>query len=711
MSFLAWGFAIAGAVGASIPLIIHLLNRERARRLIFSTVRFIQMSHQTNVQRHKLKRLLLLLMRILILILLGLAFARPYFAADPETAPELGGTRNAVIILDTSYSMQYEDVFDRAKKEAIARLDGLENTDAVGLILSADKALTVLPLDTERSHIRSTLSNAKPTYHKTDYLDAIQTASQLLEQVAVGQKQIYLVADLQKNGWDNFLDTDRLSPNIDIEFVNVGVEQSDNLAITGINVPPIVLVGGGSQLRPVESAELVARIHNFGTELVEDVSVKLSIDGKSVGVTQVDIEPGDITDAVFKLEMDKFQSGEMHTGWVDIGTKDSLGVDNRRYFTVQSLRTIKVHCINGEPKEPDYESETFFLRMALNAGREATPIDFTQSTALPSGADALQRYDVLILANLGEVTAADAVRLKEYVADGGGLIITLGDQVDATVYQQHLGASETPLMPCTLMQTVGDAIAREEFKVIATVDYKHPIFAPFRNPNHGDFGKGRFYRYFQATPTVDAAVIAAYDDGNPALFEKIYGNGRVLCFTSTLDREWNDLPVHAVYLPFLHEAIKHLALRQVSETAEYRVGEAVEYSPAVRSQSPGPGKTVAVFNPNREETRMTLSEQGQLFYENTELPGIYSVHRTGETAYYFVVNVDTTESDLTPRDAEELRSMLVGSTEVDRAPTELTDEVRQEYNEGVEKKQGIATYLLLAVFALAAAEMFIANRV
>ena len=84
MGFLAGAFAIAGAIGASIPLIIHLLNRERARRLIFSTVRFIQMSHQTNVQRHKLKRLLLLLMRILMLALLGLAFARPFFASRPS---------------------------------------------------------------------------------------------------------------------------------------------------------------------------------------------------------------------------------------------------------------------------------------------------------------------------------------------------------------------------------------------------------------------------------------------------------------------------------------------------------------------------------------------------------------------------------------------------------------------------------------------------
>ena len=139
MAFLVWPFAIAGAIGASIPLIIHFLNRERARRLVFSTVRFIQMSHQTNVQRHRLKRLLLLLMRILMLILLGLAFARPYFAQDAASAPELGGVRNAVIILDTSYSMLYGEVFETAKQEAIKRLEGLDNADAVALILSADK--------------------------------------------------------------------------------------------------------------------------------------------------------------------------------------------------------------------------------------------------------------------------------------------------------------------------------------------------------------------------------------------------------------------------------------------------------------------------------------------------------------------------------------------------------------------------------------------
>ncbi len=698
MGLLAGAFAIAGAIGASIPLVIHLLNRERARRLVFSTVRFIQMSHQTNVQRHRLKRLLLLLMRILMLILLGLAFARPFFAEDPATAPELGGVRNAVIILDTSYSMQYEDVFALAKKEAINRLDSLESADAVALILSADKARKVLPIDSEHNHIRTAIESAETTNYTTDYLDAIHTADEILKAVSVGQKQIYLVADLQKSGWENFLETDRLSPDVNIEFVDVAEEQPDNRAVTDINVPPVVLI-------EQKDTELVARIHNFSSEPVEKLPVTLFIDDNKVDTTQLDIAPGNSADAAFKVKIN-LQSESAHTGWVEIDN-EALKIDNRRYFTVQSMKSIKTHCVNGEQKRSDIEDETFFLtRAVLNIGDAGAPIDYTESTTFPSAAS-LKQYDVLILANVSQITAAEAERLKTYVNGGGGLIITLGDQVDSNVYQQHLAGTENSLLPCTIMQAVGDPIGKEQFQVIASVDYRHPIFMPFNNPNHGDFAKARFYRYYQTVPIADATTIAAFDDGNPALLEKIYGTGRVLFFTSTIDREWNDLPIHAVYLPFLHEAIKYLALKQAGKTPDYRVGDGVEYNGSQDSA----GKEVAVFDPDRKEARMTLNEQGNLFYENTENPGIYSVHRSGEKPHNFVVNVDTGESDLTPRNPEELTSMLVGTTETDRTPTELTPEVVEKYKEDVEKNQGLSTYLLLAVFALAITEMFLANRV
>ena len=707
-------FAVVGVIGASIPIILHLLNRERARQLIFSTVRFIQMSHQTNVRRHKLKRLLLLLMRILMLALLGFAFARPFFADSFAVTQKTGGKRNAVIILDTSYSMQYETVFEDAKKEAVKILDRLDAADAACLILSSDNARVVAPLGSEFSHIRTALNTAETTNDRTDYLDALQSANEILEGIPIGEKQVYLIGDMQKRGWENFIETDRLSADIQINFVDVHAEKPQNLAITGISVPPVVL-------KEQKASRLVARVRNFGVEPVENLPVRLFIDGNAIDTVELDIESDDLADAVFSVE---FQDEATHTGWVEL-PEDPLLVDNKRYFTLQSLQSIKVHAVRerersvrtGLPGSP-YD-ETFFLEKALASGGEVSlQIDFTESFSVPNAAT-LERVDVLILADVAELSSNEADRVKNFVANGGGLIVTLGDNIDTNTYKRLLGG-EDGLMPCDFVQAVGDAFNRDQFRVIATVQYDHPIFVPFKEPNHGDFGKARFYRIFQAVPTKDATVIASYDDGSAALFEKPYGNlGRVLCFTSTIDREWNDLPIRAVYLPFLHESIKYLALKSVDATPDYRIGDSVELkvfgdeavSEAVRRRE------IAIFDPNNVETRVQPDKsvpegslQNSIFYTDTSVPGIYSAHTSGGDTHYFVVNVDTSESDLAARDIEELTSMLKGAVDASAAEKPSAELVAQ-YREDVEKNQNVWAYLMLVVFALAVTEMFLANRV
>ena len=710
LDILAPLFAVAGAIGASIPIILHLLNRERARQLIFSTVRFIQMSHQTNVRRHKLKRLLLLLMRILMLALLGFAFARPFFADSFVVTQKTGGKRNTVIILDTSYSMQYEAMFENAKKEAVKILDGLDAADAACLILSSDNARVVAPLGSELSHIRTALDTAETTNDRTDYLDALQSANEILAGIPIGEKQVYLISDMQKRGWDNFIETDKLSADVQIHFVDVHAEKPQNLTITGVSVPPVVL-------KEQKAARLVARVRNFGVEPVENLPVRLFIDDNVIDTVELDIEPDDLADAVFSVE---FQDEATHTGWVEI-SEDPLLVDNKRYFMLQSLQSIKVHAVRERERSGSrYQSdETFFIKKALaSVGNTAIRIDFTETFSVPNVAT-LARLDVLILADVAELSAGEAERVKNFVANGGGLILTVGDNIDTDTYKRHLGG-EDGLMPCDFVQAVGDAFNRDQFRVIATVQYDHPIFTPFKEPNHGDFGKARFYRLFQAVPTKDATVIASYDDGSPALFEKSYGNlGRVLCFTSTIDREWNDLPIRAVYLPFLHESIKYLALKSVDTTPDYRIGDSVELKVFDDEEVSDTMKRpeIAIFDPNNVETRVQPDEnapegpsQNSIFYADTSVPGIYSAHISGGDTHYFVVNIDTSESDLAARDVEELTSMLKGAADesVEEKPSA---ELVAQYREDVEKNQNVWAYLMLVVFALAVTEMFLANRV
>ncbi len=694
LQFLTPLFLAAGAAAASLPLIIHLLNRERARRLVFSTIRFIKMSHQANVQRHRLKQLLLLLMRILILALLGLAFARPFFANTPATTGVTGGIRNIVIILDTSYSMGYLDTFNRAKKAVIELADDLQPSDASALIFTNNRAKIVKPLDAEHRQIQTAVAGAQLTNHMTDYLDAIQSADEILGEAEIGRKQIYFVSDLQRIGWENFVDTDKLSPDIEIAFIDVSAKELSNLAITGVSVPQVVL----DEQRPVQ---VIVRVQNFGEQVVEGLSVQLFVDDNNVGTTTLDIEPNDVMDALFPV---RFRTEKIYTGYAAL-PGDHLEIDNKRYFRLQSLKSIKVHSINGEPGRRDYESETFFLEAALQPENQIVPIDLTQSRQLPTASE-ISKYDVIILANVEKLTGVEAQSLKTFVEAGGGLIVTAGDRMDLEAYRSVLGAGEEPLMPCNFVQPVGDALDRDQFSVLATLDYDHPIFHPFKDPNHGDFGRGRFYRYIQAVPLKGSTVLASFDDGNPALFEKAYGTGRVLCFTSTIDREWTDLPIHGVYLPFLYEAIKYLALKRTDEKPGYRIGDLAELG---GYQLP-PGTEAAVFNPAGEENRTEINENGGIIYDATEQPGIYSVHISGEQPHYFVVNPDTIESDLTTRDPEELTSMLASGEKA--VPTAVvTAETITRYHGEVEKNQGVWWYLMLGVFLLAVGEMFIANRI
>ncbi|HIE27819.1 TPA: VWA domain-containing protein, partial [Candidatus Poribacteria bacterium] len=577
LSFLSPLFLI-GLAGASIPIIIHLLNRERARRVLFSSLRFIKNAHQANVKRHKLKQLILLLMRTLMLAILALAFARPFFAQDPQIA-EKGGRRNVVIILDNSYSMGYSDNFSRAKSEAMNVISDLNPQDTAALIFNSDTALVVKELSSEHDEIKMALNaHAKLTYNPTNYVNAIQAADEVLKFANIGEKVVYLISDLQKVGFQNFIETDRLSPGVDVNVsADLRVENPVNLAVTGISAPEIAL----NEKKP---ARIVARIANFSGKSLADVPVKLIIDGVQMGEQKVDILANDTADAIFDLN---FTDEKTHTGYVEL-PGDKLPIDDKRYFTLQTLKSIKVFCLDGEPGRRSDEDETFFLTRALNPKNQVVSIQVSKSTRFPAG-DEIKDYDVIILTNVSALGSDEVQRLRNFVKSGGGLIVALGDNVVPATYTKIFNSGAEALLPCNLVEAVGDESNHEQFNVIAVVKYEHPLFAPFKNPNHGDFGTARFYKRFHVAALAGANELLKYDDGTPALIEKQYGRGRVLLFTSTFDTEWTDFPQRGVFLPFIHEMVKYLTLKTSEEKKDYLVNDPAQLS----GFDFAPGTTVA----------------------------------------------------------------------------------------------------------------------
>jgi hypothetical protein len=256
----------------------------------------------------------------------------------------------------------------------------------------------------------------------------------------------------------------------------------------------------------------------------------------------------------------------------------------------------------------------------------------------------------------------------------------------------------------------GVTIDRSEERggTLAYVDYTHPVFEVFSGPRSGDLSAARFFRYHGSEGVDRGTVLARFDDGGVALAQQVVGEGVVLAWASTMDDYWNDLPLQPVYLPLVHELMKHVSAYE-EPRMWYTAGEVVNLAAngAVREliaaagedqelvlQSPS-GENL-IWNTSDTERFVSLAEQG--YYQVQQLDGRGSVP--------IAVNLDPAESDLTGIAADEIRAALVpesGGTARAGVDIELTPE-------DLERRQAAWWYLLAGVLVILVAETLISNR-
>jgi hypothetical protein len=239
---------------------------------------------------------------------------------------------------------------------------------------------------------------------------------------------------------------------------------------------------------------------------------------------------------------------------------------------------------------------------------------------------------------------------------------------------------------------------------LGALEYSHPVFEIFRAPRSGDFSSARFYGY-RATAQPAGQVLARFDDGTAALLERKVGAGRVLLWTSTLDLGWNDMPVKAVFLPFVHTVTKYLA-DYAEAPASLTVGQVIPAPRrgAGRGASVSRGGTVAVapsgarVSVGTEDGALELGEQG--FYDvRTQGAG-------ADAATVLASNVDLSESDLTPMDPRELQAAVAGRGP--GGPVGIGE--ARPTADAQAQAQRLWWYLLVAGGLLLAGETLLSNR-
>ena len=669
---------LAGLAALAIPVLIHLIQRERKRVVEFPSLMFLRRIPYQSVRRRRIRDWALLAMRLAALLLVVLAFARPFFKRDSLAAAAQNGAREAVILVDTSYSMEYGDRWQRARTAARDAVGGLAAGDRASLVFFSSGAEVAVRSSADRGRLEAGLATAATGPGATRFAPALKLAASLLAESALPRREIVLISDFQRRGWEQTPGRDdvKLPERTVLTPVNVASGETANLSVTPVSLQR-------SRFENHDRVAVTAGLVNHSAKAASGVTLSLEVDGKSIQSLPASVAPGgssSVTFAPFTVASRNMR------GTVRL-PDDGLKRDNAFHFVVSPSEPVRVIVI----ARAGADRQSLYLARAL-AISEAPRVELvTRTPTAFTDADARQAGVVI----LNDVQTPDdlADRLARFVREGGGVLIATGPQA---TWPARL-ADVVPALPGTLVDRMA-APSR-----LGGLEYSHPVFELFRAPRSGDFSAARFYGY-RSSGDPAGPVLARFDDGTPALLERKTGAGRVLMWTSTLDLDWNDMPVKPVFLPFVHTLTKYLA-DYAEAPASLTVGQVI---PAPRKGAgrgaAARGGTIAIapsgarVSVETEDGALELNEQG--FYDVRTQGG------GADTATALAANIDLAESDLTPLDPRELAAAVAG-----RAPGEIAGlGAARPSDDAQAQAQRLWWYLLVAGGLLLAGETLLSNR-
>ncbi len=661
-----------------VPVIVHLIHRHKRESVPFPSLMFIQRIPYKDVRRQQLRHKLLFAIRCLALILLALAFARPFLEnATEATAADIAG-REVVILLDRSHSMRFGDRWQRAVEQARARLD---------MLGPLDRATVVLFAETAEVTGENAIERAEPTAGGTRYGSALQLAGRILSESEQPEREVVLITDFQRSGWDRVSDV-RLPGGTIVTAVDLSEDETHNISLPFVSLRQEVLSGR-------EWVSVTTRVVNGGERQVVGLRVALVLNGQELQSHTVTVDPLGSTAVTFSPVL--LPEG-VSRGAVTAGT-DALAQDNTAVFVLSPSNSLSALILESSDAR---ENQSLFLSRALEIGdRPSFRVDVRPLREFRLSD--LDGRSVLVLNDAPLPGGRAGQRIREFVENGGGLLVVLGERNGPQTWP----ANVVDLLP----GVVGARVDLDRGPItMSTMEYGNPVFDVFSAPRSGDFSAAKFFRYRDLTVDDPQSVLARYSDGQVALAEKRFGDGIVLVWTSTADTYWNDLALQPVFLPFVHRMMRYLAgyeevrpffivgetLKLTRESPDKSIQALMDGGGDLVVQAPSGNRTIVQAGAGEQVVELT--EQG--FYEIRQVDG-------GKIPPAFVaVNIDPSESDLAKLDIEEFLGAVTPMGDegsVGARARKLTVEER-------EHRQQLWWYLLIAAMLMLVAETAISNR-
>jgi hypothetical protein len=713
----------AAVLAVGVPVLIHLLSRQRYQVVPWAAVRFLLAAQKRN--RRRIDRWLLLAARVLglALPLAGMLAATPWaeslwqrISPGPPDAVSHAPRTHRILVLDGSLSLTTragnKTRFDTALAQAEQAVKAANPGDGFTLVVLAGPAQAVVPgPSADADKVLAELHRLKPTHGTADLSSGLALVADVLARSpkAYPRRQVLLFTDLQRSAWAGLMPKDdgtapevwqRVLPRAEVAVVDAAGGDVDNLAVTDLVLAdPLPLANA--------PAAVTAAVQNFGRAERKGVRVELHLGRPGGDTTLLPIEQrviesipaGQRVTVTFALEGGaRFREPGLHLIQARLADGDELSADDVRTLAVEVRDGLNAVLVNGKSAADPLRRATEYLQEALAPGgrpipgNPARPRTVSLTEFDDPGLGDLSGVDCVFLCDVPRLSPAAVAKLDAHLKRGGGVVIGLGPNAAGNLdfYNRVLFANGNGLLPGKLLGVKAVANVDDPgFRLYADEDsYRKPPLAAFRDDNaRGGLTSVPFKRYVRLDAPADgrarrvlsfvpaAAADKAVDKSarpDPAVVEWPRHRGRVVVYTGTFNVDWTDWPLLPSYLPFAHELLRFAAANPDRHTV--RVGEPLEEFLPVNTV----GLTAPVTGPDGIAGTVEVvagDEAGLARFPDTPLSGIYTMRVPGRGERLFAVNVPestpggASESDLRRLDPSELRPL--GAIQVVTEPTDV----------------------------------------
>ena len=655
---------LLAALGIALPILAHLLNRYQVQRTDWAAMQFLNRSVKVQSRQIRLRDVLLMILRCLAVLLLAFALARP--ATNNPDGSWLPGERRAgvIIALDTSFSMQHSDGeatrFQRAREHVDAIAEQIHAGDPVTLVLlGGEHRVVARNMAFEAGRFRDLLEQQKVSAQSLD-LDSVPKRLQTLaEDMEAHQKEIYIVTDVQAHSWD------RRSTQLRKAFTELSDHASvfvvpvpgapDNLAVTDLD-----LVSG--ELRKGTVARYQATVKNCGPNPAANVEVKCRSEGVQIDTKRIPLILPGASETVSLFV--PFHNAGVTRITAEI-TGDALPEDNVRRVVAVVQDRVTVLCVDGSAGDAGRLIASALLAREDGVEDEDYVVRSVPWLAFP--AQDIENVDIIILANVPEITPEQAQQLSRYVREGNGLVWFAGDQVKVAEWNQRSAGpttetdeTSTPLLPAVLGQVVDSSDALGAGKPLDPSMPDHVLCRPLRSLPEDLLSEARFLKRLDVEPAATSfQLLNLAGSDSPILLEHPLGRGHVVMFTTSAEATWNNLALTPVFPMLMQQIVTYLAGREFELPRV--VGDSLSLSYVQK-----PDASDALFDTPSEQTISVpvraYRNQYVALLEHADEAGFYTARVSVQAAGMSVaVNVDTRESDVACLSESELSTQFEDS--------------------------------------------------